>query len=111
MAYVYLALAILTEVVGTAALKASNGFTNLWPSLIVVVGYGLAFFFFSLVLKSIPMGIAYAIWSALGIVLMLIVGLVLFQQKPDLAAIVGTALIISGVVVIQVFSTTAQHGA
>jgi small multidrug resistance pump len=109
MSYLYLTIAIVAEVIATSALKASEGFTNLIPSLIVTVGYGVAFYFLSLVLKTIPVGIAYAIWSGLGIVLISIIGLVLFQQKLDLAAIIGMGLIIAGVVVINVFSTSVSH--
>jgi small multidrug resistance pump len=109
MSYLYLTIAIVAEVIATSALKASEGFTNLIPSLIVAVGYGVAFYFLSLVLKTIPVGIAYAIWSGLGIVLISVIGLVLFQQKLDLAAIIGMGLIIAGVVVINVFSTSVSH--
>lgn len=109
MSYLYLTIAIVAEVIATSALKASEGFTNLIPSLIVTVGYGVAFYFLSLVLKTIPVGIAYAIWSGLGIVLISIIGLVLFQQKLDVAAIIGMGLIIAGVVVINVFSTSVSH--
>jgi small multidrug resistance pump len=109
MSYLYLTIAIVAEVIATSALKASEGFTNLIPSLIVTVGYGVAFYFLSLVLKTIPVGIAYAIWSGLGIVLISVIGLVLFQQKLDLAAIIGMGLIIAGVVVINVFSTSVSH--
>lgn len=106
MGYIYLAIAIIAEVIGTAALQASNGFTKLVPSLIIVVGYGLAFYFLSLVLKTLPVGIAYAIWSGLGIVLITLVGAMVFDQKLDIAAVVGIALIISGVIVMNVFSTS-----
>ena len=109
MSYLYLTIAIVAEVIATSALKASEGFTNLIPSLIVTVGYGIAFYFLSLVLKTIPVGIAYAIWSGLGIVLISVIGLMLFQQKLDLAAIIGMGLIIAGVVVINVFSTSVSH--
>jgi small multidrug resistance pump len=109
MSYLYLTIAIVAEVIATSALKASEGFTNLIPSLIVTVGYGIAFYFLSLVLKTIPVGIAYAIWSGLGIVLISVIGLVLFQQKLDLAAILGMGLIITGVVVINVFSSSVSH--
>lgn len=109
MSYLYLTIAIVAEVIATSALKASEGFTNLVPSLIVAVGYGVAFYFLSLVLKTIPVGVAYAIWSGLGIVLISIIGLVLFQQKLDLAAIIGMALIIAGVLVINLFSSSVSH--
>ncbi|MBV7297086.1 DMT family transporter [Enterovibrio paralichthyis] len=109
MGYVYLTIAIIAEVIATGALKSSDGFTNLVPSIVVVIGYAVAFYFLSLVLKSIPIGVAYAIWAGLGMVLISIVGLVVFKQKLDIAAVVGVLLIISGVVVIQVFSTTSGH--
>lgn len=109
MQSVYLAIAIVAEVVGTSALKASNGFTAWQPSLIVAVGYGISFYFLSLALRTIPVGIAYAIWSGVGIVLISVIAWVAYRQALDLAAIVGIALIISGVCVIQLFSRTMQH--
>ena len=109
MGYLFLSLAILFEVAATTALKASEAFTKLLPSTIVVVGYGAAFYFLSLALKSVPVGIAYAIWAGLGIVLITIAGAVAFKQRPDLAAIIGMSLIISGVLVIHLFSDTATH--
>jgi small multidrug resistance pump len=104
-----LLIAILSEVVATSALKASDGFTNLIPSIVVVVGYGAAFYFLSLALKTIPMGVAYAIWSAVGIVLISLVGWIAFAQKLDLAALAGLGLIIAGVLVLNVFSGTTGH--
>ena len=109
MAYWYLAIAIVAEVVATNALKASDEFTKLVPRIIVIVGYGAAFYFLSLVLQSIPVGIAYAIWAGMGIVLVAIVSAILFKQVPDLPAIIGMALIVSGVIVINVFSKMASH--
>ncbi|MGH1539704.1 MAG: DMT family transporter [Arenicella sp.] len=109
MAYLYLAIAIIAEVAATSALKASAEFTRLVPSLIVVVGYGLAFYFMTLVLRTIPIGITYAVWSGFGIVLVAIVGAVIYKQVPDIAAIAGMALIIAGVIVIHVFSKTVNH--
>ena len=109
MGYVYLAIAIVAEVTATNALKSSQGFTKLVPSLIVVCGYGAAFYFLSLVLETISVGIAYAIWAGMGIVLVAIVAALVFKQIPDLPAIIGMALIISGVVVINVFSKTTAH--
>jgi len=102
----YLAIAILSEVIGTTALKASKEFTSLVPSLIVVAGYGVAFYFMALSLSSIPLGIMYAVWAGVGIVLIAIVGAFLYNEIPDLPAIIGMGLIISGVVVIHVFSKT-----
>ena len=104
MAYVYLGLAIICEVIGTSALKATEEFTRWLPSVIVLTGYGLAFYFMTLVLRSIPVGVTYAIWSGLGIVLITIAGAVLYKQIPDLAAVIGMGLIVAGVVVIHLFS-------
>lgn len=104
MAYLYLFIAILAEVIATNALKASDGFTVLWPSVFCVVGYGVAFYFLSLVLRTIPVGVAYAIWAGLGIVLVAVVAAVWFGQRPDLPAMIGMGLIILGVVVIHLFS-------
>jgi len=109
MTYLYLAIAIIAEVAATSALKASEEFTKLLPSIIVVVGYGVAFYFMTLVLRVIPIGITYAIWSGLGIVLVAVVGFFLYRQIPDLPAIIGMGLIISGVIVIHVFSKTISH--
>ena len=109
MTYLYLAIAIIAEVAATSALKASEEFTRLIPSLIVIVGYGIAFYFMTLVLRVIPIGITYAIWSGVGIVLVFVVGLLLYKQAPDLPAVIGMCLIISGVVVIHVFSKTINH--
>ncbi|WP_181423478.1 DMT family transporter [Halomonas heilongjiangensis] len=109
MAFVFLALAIVAEVVATSALKASDGFTRLWPSVTVVIGYGLAFYLLALVLRSVPVGIAYAFWAGLGIVLVTLVGLVVYGERPDLPALLGLAMIVGGVVVIQVFSSVSAH--
>ncbi|MBH1965509.1 MAG: QacE family quaternary ammonium compound efflux SMR transporter [Comamonadaceae bacterium] len=107
--WLILGLAILAEVVGTLALKASDGFTRLGPSLLVVAGYGTAFFCLSLTLRTIPMGIAYAIWSGVGLVLITIAGWMLFGQKLDAAALGGMALIVAGVAVMNIFSRSAAH--
>ena len=109
MAYLYLAIAILAEVIGTSALKASKEFSSLVPSLIVMVGYAVAFYFMTLALRSIPLGITYAVWSGIGIVLIAIAGVFLYKEIPDLPAIIGMGLIISGVVVIHLFSKTVGH--
>lgn len=109
MKYLILAIAIVCEVIATSALKASEGFSKPWPSLIVVVGYGIAFYCLSLTLKSIPVGIAYAIWSGLGIVLVSAAGWILYKQKLDTGAIVGMLLIIAGVIVVNVFSKSEAH--
>ena len=104
-----LGLAIVAEVIGTTALKASEGFTRLVPSLIVVAGYGVAFYCLSLVLKSIPVGVTYAVWSGLGIVLITVVAYLVYGQRIDLAGLIGMGLIIAGVVVLNVFSKTSGH--
>ncbi len=109
MAYLYLAIAIVAEVIATSALKASAEFTRLWPSVVVVVGYSAAFYFMTLVLRTIPVGITYAIWSGVGIVLVAVVGALLYRQVPDLPAMVGMALIVAGVAVIHLFSNTVVH--
>jgi small multidrug resistance pump len=104
--YLYLGIAIVAEVVATSALKASEGFTRTGPSLIVALGYGIAFYFLSLVLKTVPMGVAYAIWSGVGIVLIAAIGWLLMKQPLDLPALLGIGLIVAGVAVIQLFSKT-----
>ncbi|WP_181243640.1 DMT family transporter [Halomonas ventosae] len=109
MAFLFLALAIVAEVVATSALKASEGFSRLWPSVTVVVGYGLAFYLLALVLRTMPVGIAYAFWAGLGIVLVTLVGILVYGEKPDLPALLGLAMIVGGVVVIQVFSSVSSH--
>ena len=109
MNYVYLFTAILCEVVATSALKAAEGFSRFWPSVIVIVGYGLAFYCLSLTMRSIPIGIAYAIWSGVGIVLIAAAGFVLYRQPLDTPALIGMALILAGVLVINLFSKTAGH--
>lgn len=109
MHYLFLALAILSEVIGTSALQASQQFTRPVPSAIVIAGYGSAFYFLALTLKVMPLGIVYAIWAGLGIVLITGVGWVLFGQKLDFAALAGIGLIVAGVVVINVFSNSTTH--
>ena len=104
--YLYLGIAIVAEVVATSALKASEGFTRTGPSLIVAIGYGVAFYFLSLVLKTVPMGVAYAVWSGVGIVLIAAIGWLLMKQPLDLPALLGIGLIVAGVAVIQLFSKT-----
>ena len=108
-AWPVLGIAIAAEVVGTSALKASEGFTRWLPSLVVVLGYAVAFYCLSLVLKQIPVGVAYAVWSGLGIVLITLVAFVLYGQKIDLAGLIGMGLIVAGVVVLNVFSKAAAH--
>ncbi len=109
MHYVYLTIAIAAEVIGTSALKATAGFTKIVPSIVVVAGYGVAFVFLSLLVDKLPVGVTYAIWAGMGIVLVAIAGAVLYRQVPDLPAIIGMAMIVAGVVVINVFSKTVTH--
>ena len=107
--YTSLALAIVAEVIATSALQASAGFTRPGPSVLVVLGYGVAFYCLSLTLRTVPVGVAYALWSGLGIVLITAMGWVLYQQRVDAAALLGMALIMAGVAVIQLFSKTTAH--
>jgi small multidrug resistance pump len=107
--YLFLAIAIIAEVIATSALKASQSFTQLLPSVLVVVGYGVAFYCLSLTLRTIPVGIAYAIWSGAGIVLVSLIGFALYGQKLDPWAMVGIGLIIAGVMVINLLSKSAAH--
>lgn len=107
--YVYLVAAIVAETVGTTALQASQQFTKAGPSVIVVVAYGLAFYLLSLALKFMPVGVVYAIWSGLGVIMIAIIGLVVFGQRLDLPAMIGIALIIAGVAVLHLFSGSVSH--
>ncbi len=109
MKWVYLMVAIVAEVCGTSALKASHGFTVLLPSGIVMLGYAVAFYFLSLTLDSIPVGVAYALWSGIGIVLISAVGWLWFGQGLDAAALIGIAFIVAGVGIINLFSNAAAH--
>ena len=109
MNWVYLSIAIVSEVIATSALKAAEGFTRTIPSMIVIAGYVLAFYFLSLTLRTIPVGVAYAVWSGVGISLITLIGWLLYGQALDLPAIVGMALIMSGVIVLYGFSTSAVH--
>lgn len=108
MHWLHLAIAIVSEVIGTSALKAADGFSKPLPSLIVAAGYASAFYFMSLALRRIPLGITYAIWSGVGIVLISLSGWWLYRQRPDAPALLGMALIVAGVVVIYGFSKTIQ---
>ena len=108
-AWLLLGTAIVAEVIGTSALKASEGFTRLLPSVVVVLGYAVAFYCLSLVLKTVPVGIAYAVWSGLGIVLITLVAFVVYGQKIDLPGLIGIGLIVAGVVVLNVFSKASVH--
>jgi len=107
--YVYLFLSVLAEAAGYAALNASASFTRLWPSLLVVAGFGASFYFITLALKTLPLGIAYALASGLGIVVVALAGIVLFSQRLDPAALLGLTLIIAGIAVIHLFSRVAVH--
>lgn len=107
--WLFLGVAIVAEVLATSSLNASAGFSRLWPSVLVVLGYLVAFYFLALALESIPVGIAYAIWAGLGIVLISLAGWVFFGQKLDLASVLGMILIIAGVMVINLFSKTSVH--
>ncbi|MCV2402151.1 SMR family transporter [Marinomonas sp. C2222] len=109
MAYALLLLAILSEVIATTALKASDSFTKLGPSVLSVVGYVISFYLLSVVMRTIPTGVAYAIWAGLGIVLVSIFGYLFANEKLDLAACIGMSLIIAGVVVMNIFSKTVGH--
>lgn len=109
MNYVYLIIAIIGESVATSALKSAEGFTKLVPSIIVVVGYGISFYLLSLVLKTIPVGITYATWAGLGILLVSIIGIVMFKQVPDTAAVIGMALIVAGILIMHLFSKTLHQ--
>lgn len=102
--WAFLFIAIVSEVVGTSALKPANGFTRLWPSVVVGVGYVSAFYFMSLSLKTIPVAIAYAVWSGVGVTLIAIIAWIILGQKLDTPAIIGISLIILGVFVLNLFS-------
>ncbi|MCG7622748.1 MULTISPECIES: DMT family transporter [unclassified Epibacterium] len=109
MHYLYLMAAVLAETIGTTALQASQQFTRLLPSVIVVVAYGASFFLMSLTLKFMPVGIVYAIWSGLGIVLIAAIGFIVFGQRIDLPALAGMAMIICGILIIHLFSASSGH--
>ena len=109
MPYLYLAIAVAFETIGTSAMQASQQFTRLWPSVLVVVGYASSFYFMALTLRFMPVGIVYALWSGLGIILIALIGYAVFGQKLDLPAIAGLGLIIAGIVVIQLFSNATAH--
>ena len=107
--YIYLLIAIVTETIGTSALQASQQFTRFWPSVLCVVSYAASFYLLGLALKFIPVGILYALWSGIGIVMIAAIGFVVFGQKLDLAAIIGIGLILAGILVIHLFSATSTH--
>ncbi|MET3537555.1 DMT family transporter [Chryseobacterium limigenitum] len=107
--YIYLILAIVFEIIATTFLKKSEEFSKLMPSIVTVIGYSAAFYFLSLTLRQIPVGITYAIWSGVGIIFITIIGIVAFKQIPDLPAIIGIALIVIGVIIINIFSKMGTH--
>ena len=109
MPYLYLAIAVAFETIGTSAMQASQQFTRLWPSVLVIVGYAISFYFMALTLRYMPVGIVYALWSGLSIILIALIGYAVFGQKLDLPAIAGLGLIIAGIVVIQLFSNATAH--
>ena len=109
MHYTYLALAIIAEVIATSSLKACDGFTRFWPSVVVVLGYGGAFYCMSRIMNALPVGVIYAIWSGAGIALVSLVAWLVYGQRLDLPAVLGISLIVSGVVILNVFSKTLQH--
>lgn len=109
MQWFFLGVAIVAEVIATSALKAAEGFTRLGPSLIVVIGYAIAFYFLSLTLRSIPVGVVYAVWSGTGIALITLVGWIFFRQALDIPALIGIGLIVAGVIVLQAFSKSLVH--
>ncbi|MBB6013025.1 small multidrug resistance pump [Aquamicrobium lusatiense] len=109
LTYLYLFVAIIFEVIATTALKQTDGFTRLLPSLMTILGYALAFYFLALTLRTMPVGIVYAIWSGAGIILITAIGWLLFRQSLDLPALVGMGLIMAGVLVINLFSKLVVH--
>jgi len=109
MHYLYLTVAILAEVTATSALKAADGFSRLAPSIVVVAGYAVAFYFLSLTLRTMALGIAYAVWSGVGIALICVVGALLNKQVLDLPALIGIALIVAGVLVLNVYSRAITY--
>ncbi len=107
--YIYLIIAVICETFGTACLKASGEFTKLWPSLGVLIGFAGAFYFLALTMRTMPIGIVYAIWSGLGIILITLIGLFLFKQSLDMAAYIGMGFILMGVIIINMFSNSSTH--
>ena len=107
--YLILLLAVIAETAGTTALQASQQFSRFWPSVLVVAGYGCAFYLLALTLKVMPVGVVYAIWSGLGIVLIALIGYLVFGQRLDWPAVLGLAMILGGILIIHLFSATASH--
>lgn len=108
-AWIALTLAIVAEVIGTSCLKASHGFTKPWPSAVVIVGYGASFYFLARALETIPIGVGYAVWSGVGLVLISLAGWAFFEQSLDRAAVLGMGLILAGVAVLNLWSKTTPH--
>lgn len=108
-AYLILALAVLAETIGTTALQASQQFTRLWPSVLVVVAYAVSFYLLSITLKVMPVGVVYAFWSGFGIILIAIIGFAVFGQRLDFPAVIGLLMIIGGIAVIHLFSNATPH--
>jgi len=107
--YIILIFAIIAETIGTTALQASQQFTRLWPSVIVVIAYGISFYLLALALRVMPVGVVYAMWSGLGIVMIAIIGYLVFGQRLDLPALIGIGMILCGILVIHLFSQTSPH--
>lgn len=107
MSWFYLMIAIFAEIIATTALKKTEGFSQLAPSILTLLGYGIAFFFLSLSLRTIPVGIAYAVWSGIGIVAISLIGLIAFKQSLDLAAVIGIGFIVLGVLILNIFSKSS----
>jgi small multidrug resistance pump len=111
MSYAFLGIAIVAEVIGTLTLKSTQEFTRLWPSVTVAISYAIAFYFMTLAMRTIPIGIGYAVWSGIGVVLITLGGVAIYGQRLDTAAVVGISLITAGVLIINLLSKTAGHGA
>lgn len=107
--WILLGIAIVTEVIATSSLKVSDGFTRFWPSVVVVIGYGISFYALALTMRSLPVGIIYAIWSGLGITLVTLVGWFVFKQHLSTNALIGIGLIIAGVIVMNLSPSAASH--
>ena len=108
--YIQLFLAVIAETIATSALQSSHQFTRLVPTIIVIVGYAVSFYLLAQTLKVLPVGIMYAVWSGLGIVLIAIIGFIAFGQRLDFPAILGMALILAGILIIHLYSSSATHG-
>ncbi|HJH24900.1 MAG TPA: multidrug efflux SMR transporter [Paenalcaligenes hominis] len=108
MSWIYLSIAIFAEIIATTALKKADGFSVLGPSIVTISGYAIAFYFLSLSLKHIPVGVAYAVWSGVGIVAISLIGLILFKQRLDTAGMIGMGFIVVGVLILNVFSKSSS---